>query len=234
MFLTAIAMLVVGQATPMSCPVMGNPLHGEGGEKLTYKGAEYTTCCAGCGAKFQAEPEKYLKTQAKEGHVVGTFLFDPTTGLRIESKNAKASSDFGGLRYYFASESSKKTFDANPKKFVVTPAKEALFCPVSKEAVKDYAAASGYGDYKGVRFFFCCGGCEKPFSENPAKYAPNAAKAVHAPKVVMQTSEKMADMAFNCKHCGRKMTVKAGEMAEKCSVCKCGQANSACKPAGTK
>lgn len=28
-----------------------------------------------------------------------------------------------------------------------------------------------YADYKGRRYFFCCGGCPQAFKANPAKYA---------------------------------------------------------------
>ena len=31
-----------------------------------------------------------------------------------------------------------------------------------------------YADYKGHRYFFCCGGCPSEFKANPAKYAKSA------------------------------------------------------------
>jgi len=30
-----------------------------------------------------------------------------------------------------------------------------------------------FADYKGNRYFFCCGGCPEEFKKNPAKYAKN-------------------------------------------------------------
>lgn len=225
MFLTAIAMLVVGQAAPLSCPVMGSPIEGKGAETLQYNGVQYATCCAGCGAQFQADPAKYLK--AAKDKTIGVFLFDPTTGLRIQPEKASGFTDYAGIRYYFASDSGKATFASNPKKYTVQPKKEALFCPVSKEAVKSYDKASGYGDYNGVRYYFCCGGCDKPFAQDPAKYAPNAAQAIQTPKVLASQQEVAS---FVCKHCGRKIT--ESDLSKTCSVCKCGKTNAQCKPAG--
>ena len=44
------------------------------------------------------------------------------------------------------------------------------------EATKK-GAGKGYADYKGNRYFFCCGGCPEAFAKDPAKYA----KADHIP-----------------------------------------------------
>ncbi len=43
-----------------------------------------------------------------------------------------------------------------------------------------------YADYKGNRYFFCCGGCPSEFKANPAKYA----KAAHikTPRAVKKTA----------------------------------------------
>lgn len=41
-----------------------------------------------------------------------------------------------------------------------------------------------------------------------------------------------APVKYSCIHCGRKMSVKPADMKKKCTVCKCGQTNAACKPKG--
>lgn len=49
----------------------------------------------------------------------------------------------------------------------------AMVCAVTKEKV-DVAKATKdhmYADYKGRRYFFCCGGCPEQFKKDPAKYA---------------------------------------------------------------
>ena len=48
-----------------------------------------------------------------------------------------------------------------------------IACPVTGEKV-DIAKATKahmYADYKGNRYFFCCGDCPPMFKKNPAKYA---------------------------------------------------------------
>lgn len=41
--------------------------------------------------------------------------------------------------------------------------------------VKDATAHKMYADYKGNRYFFCCGSCPSMFKADPAKYAKAAA-----------------------------------------------------------
>ena len=41
--------------------------------------------------------------------------------------------------------------------------------------VKDATAKKMYADYKGNRYFFCCGGCPAEFKKDPSKFA----KAAH-------------------------------------------------------
>ncbi len=47
-------------------------------------------------------------------------------------------------------------------------------CPISKE-VFTVTASSPKLEYKGKTYYFCCGGCDAKFKENPEKYlAPPA------------------------------------------------------------
>ena len=52
-------------------------------------------------------------------------------------------------------------------------AKHVITCPVTGDKVDiDKATKSHmYADYKGSRYFFCCGDCPPKFKKNPAKYA---------------------------------------------------------------
>jgi YHS domain-containing protein len=48
-------------------------------------------------------------------------------------------------------------------------------CPISKE-VFTVSASSPKVEYKGKTYYFCCGGCDAKFKENPEKYlAPSPA-----------------------------------------------------------
>lgn len=184
MLITTLATLVIGQAAPMSCAVMGSPISGKGSGAFDYNGARYTMCCGGCDGAFKADPQKYVKQSAEKKLVVGAFLYDPTTGVKIVAKDAKATSDFGGLRYYFASAENKKAFDAAPKKFATQPKKEALWCPVMNHAIESYKDAGAYVDSGDTRYYLCCDGCLGKMKEKPAEYMSKVAAKVQAPKAI--------------------------------------------------
>ena len=157
------------QATPLSCPTMGGPI--KVGQPVTDFDAE-----------FAKDPSGAIKKSAKAGKTVGLSLFDPVSMKRIDSEKAKGGfSDYKGIRFYFDTEDEKATFDKEPKKFGALPKKEALFCPVMGNPVKSYAKASGYADYEGVRYYFCCAGCDVKFAAEPAKFAEVAKDHVQAP-----------------------------------------------------
>ena len=42
---------------------------------------------------------------------------DPVCGMMVDEKSAKWKSAYGGKTFYFCSESCKKTFDKDPKKY---------------------------------------------------------------------------------------------------------------------
>lgn len=56
---------------------------------------------------------------------------------------------------------------------VAKNAKRVIACPVTGDKVDmDKATKTKlYADYKGSRYFFCCGDCPSKFKANPAKYA---------------------------------------------------------------
>jgi YHS domain-containing protein len=52
-----------------------------------------------------------------------------------------------------------------------------MTCAVMPDDAVDIAKATKDGlfaDYKGKRYFFCCGGCKPKFEKDPAKYSKNA------------------------------------------------------------
>lgn len=184
----AIAAVALGQSQALKCPVMGSPVDPKS-PVVEYNGARYQFCCGGCDANFAKAPEDFLKTQKKAGNTVGTFLFDPVSRMRLEVAKAKATADFESIRYPFESEANKSAFLQAPKKFAAIPAKEALYCPVGKEAVPSYSAASDYVDHNGVRWYMCCAGCGGPFEKDPAKYlVPGIEKHIQAAKAFKPTS----------------------------------------------
>jgi len=46
-----------------------------------------------------------------------------------------------------------------------------LACPVMGDVVESAAESSGYADYEGVRYYFCCSSCAERFAQNPAAFS---------------------------------------------------------------
>ncbi len=187
-----VTLAIAAHGDPLRCPVMGGPAN----HKLPasdYNGVRYFYCCPGCKEPFEKDPQKAIAASRKKGHAVGVFLFDPVSGMRLEhDKSIKEHSDFGGTRFLFSSQANKAMFDQAPAKYGALPKKEALYCPVGKEAVPSYAKASGYVDHAGVRYYMCCAGCEGKFSKEPKKYAMAAATFVNTPGVANDAQQHHA------------------------------------------
>jgi YHS domain-containing protein len=139
---------------PMTAEAIGTPF-----SSVDFAGTRYLMCCGGCPDEFKKDPTTALKSDHLKGKTYGEFLFDPISNARITEKTAKASTDYKGTRYFFATAEEKTTFDASPTKFTKTPAKEVLFCAVAGHAIKNYASAGGFLDINGTRYYTCCGNC---------------------------------------------------------------------------
>lgn len=169
-----ISSLLLGtQEAPLTCPIMQGKAANLKSEAVLLGGFQFNFCCPGCDAKFKKDAAGAVKKAAAAKMTVGSFLFDPTTGLRIKSEDAKGSSDFKGIRYYFASEENRAKFTADPAFFAVSPKQEVLTCVVAKEAIKTHADAAAYLDHKGVRYYICCPSCISQFKASPDKFVGN-------------------------------------------------------------
>jgi len=65
----------------------------------------------------------------------------------------------------------------------VVKAPTTIACAVMPDDKVDIAKATKdhmYADYKGRRYFFCCGGCPESFKKDPAKYSK--APSIATPK----------------------------------------------------
>jgi YHS domain-containing protein len=175
MMLSALLLTVALQGSDLKCPVMAGAV-AKDSNIVEYRGAAFTFCCAGCDTNFAKAPDKFMATQSKAGNTVGQFLFDPVSRRRVDPAKAKDFTDFGGLRYAFESNDNLKVFLASTDKLSVAPKKEALYCPVGKEAIASASKAWGYADHDGVRWYLCCAGCEEPFLKNPTSFITADAK----------------------------------------------------------
>ncbi len=76
-----------------------------------------------------------------------------------------------------------------PKKAAKTPASiKCAVMPSNDVNVKDATSKKMFADYKGSRYFFCCGGCPDSFKADPAKYA--SAAHIATPKAGKKSGKK--------------------------------------------
>jgi YHS domain-containing protein len=176
---------------PVKCAVMGSPTNANS-KAVDYAGARFPFCCGGCPQAFMKEPTKYLKMAAGDDYkgVIGTFMFDPIDGTKLDLEKVKASIDFKGLRYAFSNEDDMKAFKSDPAKYVKIPEKESLVCPVSGEKIANYASAGGFMDYEGVRYYTCCGDCLPALRKDPAGVLAKGKAVVTAPTAAPAPAKK--------------------------------------------
>lgn len=148
------------------------------GPTVTYAGLIVRFCCPGCDVTFLGDPEKFLAKDAPAGQAWAVSLFDPVSGQRIEFSDAAATRIVGGVLYPFATTANAEEFDVFPGSYAARPARESLTCPVMKTKLSDLAAATGYADRGGIRYYFCCDGCDDKFASDPAKYSASVAAVV--------------------------------------------------------
>ncbi|MDH3286619.1 MAG: heavy metal translocating P-type ATPase [Betaproteobacteria bacterium] len=108
-----------------------------------HEGVIYYFCCRGCLAKFQANPAHYLAKAAPAGSSASTQATDPVCGMKVDLQSARASTDHGGVTYYFCCQGCLTKFQADPAKYLQesgpTPAPTAAkasgiyICPMDPE-----------------------------------------------------------------------------------------------------
>lgn len=180
----SVALAAVLQSNQLVCPVRGEPSKLVG-KVVEYGGARFGFCCGGCETTFSNNAPKYIASAKHEKRVIGAFLFDPTTGMRIEPKNAKGSTDYAGLRYWFSTADGMKAFTANPGQYVLNVKSETLTCPVSGKKFTSYHEAGGYRVYEGVAYYFCCGNCMDAFGKDPSTFVAKAKGSLQAPRATI-------------------------------------------------
>jgi len=101
--------------------------------KHVHDGREFGFCSAGCRAKFEADPEKYLTAK------------DPVCGMSVDRADARFMVKHEGTRYYFCSAGCQQKFEADPARYLGdAPAPEPMpagtqwTCPMHPEIVSDH------------------------------------------------------------------------------------------------
>jgi YHS domain-containing protein len=121
--------------------------------------------------------------------------------MRINESEAKAERVYRGRRFLFSSTANAEAFDGLPEVYSAVPSRESLVCPVMKNPIASHAAASGYSDHGGVRYYFCCAGCEKPFEQDPSRYVAAVAGSIRSLSPAQSGKEPQVGIVPTCAGC---------------------------------
>ncbi|MBI4547196.1 MAG: YHS domain-containing protein [Ignavibacteriae bacterium] len=78
------------------------------------EGKTYYFCSDQCMLPFMRAPDDYIKTKGKETEMVK----DLVCGMEVDENNPPFTSVNKGKIYYFCSNSCKREFERNPKKYL--------------------------------------------------------------------------------------------------------------------
>jgi P-type Cu+ transporter len=110
-----------------------------------YEGKTYYFCNPGCKAKFEADPEAYLKKGGAEAAAADTNAvehIDPVCGMTVDPATAAGKHTHEGTEYFFCSAGCLTKFKADPDKYLnPTPAEDLpqdveYTCPMHPEIVQ--------------------------------------------------------------------------------------------------
>lgn len=165
------------------CIMMGSPTNAKS-RALEYAGSRFAFCCGGCDSSFAKDPVKASKEAASKGWTFAEGLFDPVSGVRVDSSKAQFKTDAAGTRYSFESKANLEAFIKDMKKYTSAPAKDSLTCPVTGEKLEAYSQSAGYVDYKGARYYACCAGCLPAMKKDIKAVLAKGKSVAAAPKPV--------------------------------------------------
>ena len=97
-------------ATDPVCGMSVDPAAAE--HSHTHAGTTYYFCCAGCRAKFEVDPDRYLPKTAT----------DPVCGMSVDPAAAKHSHTHAGTTYYFCCAGCRAKFEADPNRYLAAAA----------------------------------------------------------------------------------------------------------------
>ncbi len=153
-----------GEVDPV-CGMTVDP--GAGKPSAVHADRTYWFCCAGCKAKFEADPGRYLAGQREPmgpggagGHAghgahagsvpAGATAIDPVCGMTVDVATSRIRSEHRGETIHFCSAHCKAKFDADPEAWrgerqspepAEVPAGTKWICPMDPEVESDHAGA---------------------------------------------------------------------------------------------
>ena len=106
-------------------PICGMRVEAAGAKHYSdYAGKTFYFCCAGCKAKFDAEPSRYaqpapMMMHAMPAHIhTGTSAKDPVCGMTVDPAATLHHAEHDGHAYHFCAAGCKQKFLADPGKYL--------------------------------------------------------------------------------------------------------------------
>ncbi len=88
-------------------------------KKTAYKSETYYFCSDMCKKSFEANPEKYIAKKAPAPAAEASTAKDLVCGMNVDPKSPNTfKTQYKGKTYYFCAEMCKKSFEADPEKYV--------------------------------------------------------------------------------------------------------------------
>ena len=181
------------------CPLMANrPTTGRFAAE--YAGFRIFLCCDVCLGRIEKQGKQVVEKAQKDKTLIGDFMFDPQTHLKIDKKKAKSSTTTGAFVLYSANTT--PTTDAINTALAKMPANECFTCPIDNTEFKWAAKAGACIDYDNVRYYLCGQDCLTKFKANPkltegvkSKVQPVTAK----PYPIFGIDDQ--ELSQSCPHC---------------------------------
>ncbi len=128
-----------GKATDPVCGMAVDPATSR--HQAVHQGATFHFCGAGCKAKFEAEPARYLAAPAAHDHGHAAHLAkDPVCGMSVDPHTARHRAEHDGHPYHFCSARCREKFVADPAAYLgertpapAAPAGTIYTCPMHPE-----------------------------------------------------------------------------------------------------
>ncbi|GLQ90003.1 heavy metal translocating P-type ATPase [Dyella flagellata] len=139
---------VESQVRDPICGMGVNPLDAK--HRSDYAGKTFYFCCAGCKAKFDAEPARHAQAAPPRmnmhGHShAGATVKDPVCGMTVDPAATTHHAEHDGHTYHFCAASCRQKFVAEPalylqeRRVLQAPVRGAIYtCPMHPQVQQDH------------------------------------------------------------------------------------------------
>ena len=161
------------KAKPL-CPVMGEPI--DFSVSVATDDGPVFMCCPGCIKKYKANPSKYAsEVAAQRKTLAGRAKVQVKCPVSGKPADPDRYVEVGGKKVSFCCMGCAGKYKKNPGAFKTALANSYTYqtkCPVMDEEIDPLVSTTLAS---GQTVYFCCKGCDKKFTKNPAKYAEKLA-----------------------------------------------------------